>query len=135
MILISNLKIGIEDNMQDLTFKIRKKLKLKDQRMQYKIVRESIDARKKGKIDFVYQVLVEVDDPDKILKSIKDPNVKEYKKPEPTPLKKGHLKKNGRILVVGSGPAGLFAAYTLAENGYKPILIERGKCIENVLTM
>ena len=66
MILISNLKIGIEDNMQDLTFKIRKKLKLKDQRMQYKIVRESIDARKKGKIDFVYQVLVEVDDPDKI---------------------------------------------------------------------
>ena len=53
MILISNLKIGIEDNMQDLTFKIRKKLKLKDQRMQYKIVRESIDARKKGKIDFV----------------------------------------------------------------------------------
>ena len=76
MILISNLKIGIEDNMQDLTFKIRKKLKLKDQRMQYKIVRESIDARKKGKIDFVYQVLVEVDDPDKILKSIKDPNVK-----------------------------------------------------------
>ena len=130
MILISNLKIGIEDNMQDLTFKIRKKLKLKDQRMQYKIVRESIDARKKGKIDFVYQVLVEVDDPDKILKSIKDPNVKEYKKPEPTPLKKGHLKKNGRVLVVGSGPAGLFAAYTLAENGYKPILIERGKCIE-----
>lgn len=47
MILISNLKIGIEDNMQDLTFKIRKKLKLKDQRMQYKIVRESIDARKR----------------------------------------------------------------------------------------
>ncbi len=130
MILISNLKIGIEDKMQDLTFKIRKKLKLKDQRMQYKIIRESIDARKKGKIDFVYQVLVEVDNPDKILKSVKDPNIKLYTKPERIPLKKGNLKRNGRVLVVGSGPAGLFAAYVLAENGYKPILIERGKSIE-----
>ncbi len=130
MILISNLKIGIEDNIKDLTAKIRKKLKLKDQRMHYKILRESIDARKKGRIDFVYQVLVEVDNDEHILRTIKDPNITRYKKPAPIVLKKGNLKKNGRVLVVGSGPAGLFATYILAKNGYKPLLIERGKCIE-----
>ena len=130
MILISNLKLGLDDDMQDLTFKIRKKLKLKDQKMQFKIVRESIDARKKGRIDFVYQVLVEVDDEFKVIKSIKDPNIKLYTKPQSPKLSKGNLTKPGRVLVVGSGPAGLFAAYTLAQNGYRPILIERGKTVD-----
>ena len=43
---------------------------------------------------------------------------------------KGKEKLKKRIIIVGSGPAGLFAAYLLAENGYRPLIIERGKRVE-----
>ena len=130
MILISDLKIGIDDSMDILEHKIRKKLNLKDQYMSFRILRESIDARKKGKINFVYQVLVKVDREDRILKGLKDPNIKFYEKPLSHKLEKGNKKSEGRVVVVGSGPAGLFASYILAENGYKPLLIERGKDVD-----
>ena len=68
--MISNLKIGIDDDMEILAHKIRKKLKLKDQQMSFKILRESIDARKKGRIDFVYQVMVEVKDEKRIIQNL-----------------------------------------------------------------
>ncbi|MCA8911988.1 MAG: NAD(P)/FAD-dependent oxidoreductase [Planctomycetes bacterium] len=50
--------------------------------------------------------------------------------PEPTPpltAQPGNAPLRGRVVVVGSGPAGGFAAYVLALNGFKPLLIERGK--------
>ena len=37
---------------------------------------------------------------------------------------------SSRPVIIGSGPAGLFCAYTLAKNGYNPILFERGKCVD-----
>ncbi len=48
---------------------------------------------------------------------------------EQTPLP-GSKEINGKIVVIGAGPCGLFAAYILAQNGYRPLLIERGKAIE-----
>ena len=43
----------------------------------------------------------------------------------------GNIHLNTRPVIIGSGPAGLFAAYLLAEDGYKPLIIERGEKIED----
>ena len=45
----------------------------------------------------------------------------------------GEKKLISRPIIVGSGPAGLFCAYELALNGYQPILIERGECVDKRL--
>lgn len=131
MILISNLKIGIDDDMEILAHKIRKKLKLKDQQMSFKIMRESIDARKKGRIDFVYQVMVEVKDEKKIIQNLRDENISLYEEPEQPEIIFGSKELTHKVAVIGSGPSGLFAAYTLALRGFRPLLIERGRDVDS----
>ncbi|MBR6349147.1 MAG: FAD-binding protein [Lachnospiraceae bacterium] len=90
------------------------------------IIKKSLDARDKDHIHYSYIVDVCVNDEDKILRRCRNPKVsiskpKNYKLPE-----QGSAALINRPVVVGSGPAGLFAAYFLAQNGYKPILLERG---------
>lgn len=92
------------------------------------IHKKSVDARKKEEISFVYTFLV----------SAKSIPKKFQKKAMPYNQKKvaytfGTKKLVGRPVVVGAGPAGLFCAYTLAKNGYAPILLERGEPIEKRL--
>ncbi|QCX34258.1 hypothetical protein FDN13_11410 [Caloramator sp. E03] len=94
----------------------------------FKIVKESIDARRKNKIDFIYQVELKFEGEEKVLlKDNKDIVVVEDK--EDT-INIGHEKLNNRPIIIGSGPAGLFAGLVMAKNGYKPIILERGECVE-----
>ena len=74
MLRISNLKLGIDEDISLLKKLILKKLKIKENELvKYFIYKESIDARKRGRIDFVYTVDVELKNENKILKSsIKD---------------------------------------------------------------
>ena len=90
------------------------------------ILKESIDARKKPHIYYVYEVSVELDNYSGIKKN---DDIEEYieEKYELKITKK--LEK--RPIIVGSGPAGLFAAYMLASYGANPIIIERGEKIED----
>jgi len=76
--------------------------------------KRSVDARRNN-ISFVYSVVIEYL-PCETEKTIKF----EY----------GTEKLKHGIVVVGAGPAGLFCAYTLAKNGYKPLLLERGSKVE-----
>lgn len=92
------------------------------------VYRRSVDARKKNDIKFVYSVIVTDTLPlldDEICRA-NGLLCYEYSDIKPS---FGSEKLQSNVVVVGSGPCGLFAALILAENGYKPILIERGGSI------
>ncbi len=93
------------------------------------IYRVSIDARR-GKISKVYTVILEgVENEEKIVQKLNDNNIRYRKVEEFKPII-GKKKLQNRPVVIGFGPAGLFAAYILAKYGYKPIVIERGDKID-----
>ena len=87
--------------------------------------KRSIDSRKKSDIKFVYNVEVILKNDVDISKLKNISIVKETKIIERKPINSGE-----EVLVVGTGPAGLFAALRLAEYGYKPIIIERGEAVD-----
>ena len=132
MLKVRQIKIEVSKNNKDNLIKsISKKLKIDISNIEnYTIKKLSIDARNKEEIYYVYEVNVNVKNELEILNRNKNNDVtltnpKKYEIKE-----KGNLKINNRPMIVGSGPAGLFAAYILAENGYKPLIIERGENIE-----
>ena len=131
MIRVSNLKLGIDEDISIIKKLVLKKLKLKESELiKYNIYKESIDARRRGKIDFVYTVDVEVKNEDKLLKlNIKD--VVKVKEARYIGVEVGSEKLSNRPVIIGSGPAGLFAALLLAQKGYSPLLLERGLDVDN----
>ena len=96
--------------------------------VEYKVFRRGYDARKKSAIHFVYSLDVTVRDEAAVLARFgDDPHVK------PTPDMRYRLVAQApadfanRPVVVGAGPCGLFATLLLAQMGFRPILLERGK--------
>ncbi len=95
------------------------------------IFRRGYDARKKAKILLVYSLDVEVNDQVRLLKKFQnDPRV------SPTPDTSYQFVANAntastqlRPVIIGMGPCGLFAALTLAQMGFRPIVLERGKAV------
>ncbi|MBQ6003166.1 MAG: NAD(P)-binding protein [Clostridia bacterium] len=88
-------------------------------------VRKSIDARKKTDISYLYNIIAEIPDLTDIT-DIKDTGIPDEEGSRVVFIH-GDRTPEGRIAVIGAGPCGLFAAYFLAREGYRPILIERGK--------
>ncbi|HWP22155.1 MAG TPA: hypothetical protein VN417_05360 [Candidatus Cryosericum sp.] len=96
-----------------------------------KVVRRSLDARKKQEIHFLVNAVIEVDDQTgKSLLSRADARLEAYAETPAEPLAQGSLSLRGRVVVAGLGPAGLFAALLLAQQGYSPLVLERGEPME-----
>lgn len=89
-------------------------------------MKRSIDSRKKSDIKLVYNIQVTLKEGCKIPDSPQINLVKEDKKTE----RKASYPKNSRIGIIGTGPAGLFAAYRLAQLGYSPMIFERGEMVD-----
>ena len=133
MIRVRQIKVPIlEDKKEILLKKISEKLNIsKEQIKSFEISKKSIDAREKEDIKYIYECDVEVREEEKILRRNHSQDillkpVEEYHFPE-----KGNQQLEKQIVIVGSGPAGLFCAYLLAEQGYHPIVLERGEKIED----
>lgn len=122
MLKVVQCKCDIHADEKQLKKSIAKKLKT-NQPFEYEIVKRSLDAREK--LCFSYSVHVEIKNEQKYL-HLKDVSLakdESYKPILNVPL-------DSRPVVIGFGPAGMFAALTLAYAGTKPIVYERGSCVE-----
>lgn len=127
MIRINNIKLDIDNG--DLLTEAAKILKIKRERInELYIRRKSLDARKKDNIHYLYTIDINVCNEDSILKKNRDRNVSKSSY-EPY-IPKGSAVLDKRPVVVGFGPAGMFAALVLAQKGLSPIVLERGKDVE-----
>lgn len=128
---INNVVIKLEEDKELLKGRIAKKLKIKESEIKsFKILKESLDARKKHDIKFVYCLEVECKNEEKLVARLKDNDIKMDKPVYEVDIVPGDKELENRPVVVGFGPAGIFAALTLAEKGYRPIVIERGEDVD-----
>ncbi len=131
MIRIQRLKLPVTHTEADLKKKIEKTLRLKEGALlSYSVRKQSLDARKKPELYYVYTVDVKVSFESRIFKKIRDKNISSAQNILYQIPAHGSKLLSKRPVVVGSGPAGLFCAYLLAEEGYRPLLIERGMPVE-----
>ena len=123
---ISQIELVVKHDDNDLKQAICETLKISEEKLaEYSISKKSIDARRKNRIKFVYTInasTTENIDTGK-LKNVEEYQEKEYFIPEVG-------SKEQRPVIVGAGPCGLFSALILARAGLKPIIIERGKPVE-----
>ena len=127
-IAVNNVIIGIERDQNKEILKELEKCGIKKGNISnISYSKRSIDSRKKNSIKFVYNL--EVDLKKKITVDEKSSKIRLVKEKEYP--KRSSLDLEGRIAVVGSGPAGLFAALRLCEHGYAPHIFERGSKVED----
>ncbi len=130
MLRINQLKLAPDHTEQELKKALLTTLHLKEEELlEYHIHKRSIDARKKPTIFYSYAIDFQVKNEERILKKAKNKVQKVFQKAYEFP-KAGTMKLRHRPIIVGAGPAGLFCAYSLAVQGYQPILVERGATVE-----
>ena len=96
----------------------------------FTIFKRGVDARKSHAILFVYSLDVMVNGEAKLLKKLaKDPHVKPSPDTDYKFLTHNNASTKPRPVIIGFGPAGIFAALILAQAGFKPIVLERGKAV------
>ncbi len=132
MIRVRQVVVNVDESTeQNIKTALVHKLKIKEEQIvSYQIHKESIDAREKPNLYFIYEIDVSLKEEEQFLKKNKCRDILKTPKEEYSFCPTGTLDLKNRPVIVGAGPAGLFATYMLASEGYKPILIERGKCVE-----
>ena len=122
---LENIKIRENLSEEEIIKKALKQYKINENDIsEYSIFKCSIDARNKNDIYYNYTIDVDLKNNKKYLKA------KHINNEKISLIKKVTRASKLKPVIVGSGPAGLFCALTLAYNGLNPILIEQGKCVE-----
>jgi uncharacterized FAD-dependent dehydrogenase len=132
---ISNLRLGLDEPESALPAHLARALHVAENELcHWRILRKSLDARRKEDLLFVYTTEVSLaQDEDRIValagKSSKPVRIEVREEPTFRMPGAGTQRLEHRPVVVGSGPAGLVAGYFLAEQGYRPLVLERGKAV------
>lgn len=128
---LSNLRLPVEQPEAELSTVIADRLGLATEDLaRWKILRKSLDARQRHQLQFVYTLAIDLPPELPTTRWQRDNDVTAFA-PEvffdPPP---GTDPLHERPIIVGTGPAGLLAGYYLAEKGYRPLLIERGRPVK-----
>jgi uncharacterized FAD-dependent dehydrogenase len=135
---LSELKLPLEHGEADLAASICRRLKLAPEALRsQRVVKRSVDARKKAHIQLTYSVEIELEPAleQKLLQRFrKDPHLQpapntsyQFVAKAPVGIADGAIP---RPVVIGAGPCGYFCALVLAQMGYRPLLLERGKPVK-----
>lgn len=131
MLKISQIKLPLTADENDLRRAAGKALRLDENRIRsLRITKKAVDSRKKDNIFFVYNVEVDVDGDEQAVLRRCGSDVDVVKPFNFTPPE---MRRTSELLpvIVGFGPAGMFAGLVLARAGLKPLIIERGSHIED----
>ncbi|MDA0106740.1 NAD(P)/FAD-dependent oxidoreductase [Vibrio sp. La 4.2.2] len=129
MIRLTEIKLPLDHEEGAISAAILKKLGISaEQMMSFNVFKRGYDARKKAKILLIYTLDVEVQNEALLLeKFTDDPHVKVTPDMEYKFVAKAPAGNTERPVVIGFGPCGLFAGLVLAQMGFNPIIVERGK--------
>ena len=125
MIKVDQVLLPIKYTEKDIQKEICKKLKIKESNIiGLEIIKLSIDARKKPNVKYVASVGVTLSG--NLESKFKDLNYSKFTKT----LAYEQKQIDEKIYVIGFGPSGMFASLALARMGFKPVIIEQGKMVE-----
>jgi uncharacterized FAD-dependent dehydrogenase len=136
MLRLTDLRLPLDHSEDELQAAILAELGIRSQELiGYAIFRRGVDARKPGAIVLVYHLDVEIDHEDEVLRRHRRRSRKSGPHLGPSPdtayrfpvRAPAHLTR--RPIVIGLGPCGLFAGLLLAEMGFRPLILERGKAV------
>jgi uncharacterized FAD-dependent dehydrogenase len=129
MLRLTELRLPLNHSEEDLRAAILEELGIGPQDLiGYSIFRRSFDARKKQAIALIYHLDVETTQEGEILRRLRgNPHVGPAPDTSYRFLTQAPAALPSRPIVIGMGPCGLFAGLLLAEMGFRPIILERGK--------
>ncbi len=129
MIRINELKLPLNHSEADLPAAICARLKLQpEQLLQFTVFKRGVDARKKSDIQLTYTLDIDTDHNARVLVAFsKDEQIRPAPDTSYKFVAKAPESLTERPIVIGLGPCGLFAGLLLAEMGFNPIILERGK--------
>lgn len=131
MLRISELKLPLDHAPDELPRAIARKLGVAESDLgAWSVWKRAHDARRKTAILKVYILDVEVKDEAAVLTRLAgDPHVRPTPDTSYKPVARAPATANARPVVIGAGPCGLFAGLILAEMGFRPIILDRGKVV------
>lgn len=134
MIRINQLKLPITHSEDDLYNKAARQLHIKrSDIITLKLVKQSVDARKKPDLYYSYTLDLDVVKAEKVISKLKIPETLVVAEENYQIPASGSKPIKSPPVIIGSGPAGLFCAVMLARAGYCPVLVERGEDVDNRL--
>ncbi len=130
---ISNVRLELDEPELALPDKLAERLGVgRDVLARVRILRKSLDARRHDDLHFIYSAEVEIPEEESdLVTRVSGRDIEPFEADRfdwPLP---GNNPLEHRPIVIGAGPAGLFAGYLLATAGYRPIVLERGRDVKD----